>query len=87
MDQRVTLLQPGVRSRDGQGVSSTLPADLLEQVRARLGLLALLMLIAFAIDPLLFFGGWAVRTLNGDTAAGDFLRDSAFYWSDVGVAA
>jgi serine/threonine-protein kinase len=43
------------------------------------------MLVAFAIDPLLFFGGWAVRTLNGDSAPGDFLRDAAFYWSDLGV--
>ena len=85
MDQRVTLLQPDVRSQDGPGISSTLPADLLEQVRGRLGLLALLMLVAFAIDPLLFFGGWAVRTLNGDSAPGDFIRDAAFYWSDVGV--
>jgi eukaryotic-like serine/threonine-protein kinase len=85
MDQRVTLLQPDVRSHDGARVSSTLPPDLLEQVRGRLGLLALLMLVAFALDPLLFFGGWAARTLNGDSAPGDFLRDAAFYWSDVGV--
>ena len=85
MDQRVTLLQPDARAQDGPAISSTLPADLLDQVRGRLGLLAFLMLIAFAIDPLLFFGGWAVRTLNGDSAPGDFLRDAAFYWSDVGV--
>ncbi len=86
MDQRVTLLHPDVRSPDVRAVS-TLPADLLEQVRDRLGLLALLMLLAFAIDPLLFFGGWAVRALNGDATPGDVLRDASFYWSDLGVVA
>ena len=87
MDQRVTLLHPDVRSQDARAFSSSLPADLLEQVRDRLGLLALLMVLAFAIDPLLFFGGWAVRALNGDAVPGEFLRDASFYWSDLGVVA
>jgi serine/threonine-protein kinase len=85
MDQQVTLVHPGDRSPSDPGASSGLPRDLLEQMRGRIALMALLMLAAFALDPLLFFGAWAVATLNGGTVPAEVLRDAAFYWSDLGV--
>ena len=84
MHEHVTLLHPDDHPQD-RGPSSGLPQDLLEQVRGRVRLLALLMLFAFALDPLLFFGGWAVSTLNGTTLPSDFFRNAAFYWSDLSV--
>src|SRR5215208_594575 len=86
MDQRVTRVQPDVPSRGSQGLSSTLPPDLLEQVRGRLGLLALLMMVAFALDPLLYFGGWAAITLN-EGAPSEYFRDLGFYWGDLLIVA
>ena len=59
MQEHVTLLRPDARPQESRGISSALPPDLLEAVRGRVRLLALLMLIGFAIDPLLFFGGAA----------------------------
>jgi serine/threonine-protein kinase len=87
MDQQVTLVHPGDRSRTDPGASSGLPRDLLEQMRGRVRLLALLMLAASSLDPLLFFGGWAVATVGGQALPPDFLRDASYYWSDVGVVA
>ena len=54
MHELVTLLPPEARP-DERGLSSSLPADLLEQVRGRLRLITMLILIAFAFDPLLYF--------------------------------
>ena len=45
------------------------------------------MLCAFAIDPILFFGGWAALTLNEGLPPPEFYRDAAFYWADIGVVA
>jgi hypothetical protein len=64
MHEHVTLLPPEARS-DERGLSSSLPADLLEQVRGRVRLLALLLLVAFSFDPLLYFGMWLVATIAG----------------------
>jgi len=86
MDQRVTRVQPHAPSRHPPGLSSTLPPDLLDRVRDRLGLLALLMMVAFALDPLLFFGGWIAITLN-EGAPPDYFRDAGFYWGDLSVVA
>jgi hypothetical protein len=87
MHEHVTLLRPAPRPASGPGVSSALPPDLLEQVRGRLGLLALLMLVAFAIDPLLFFTGWAAKAINEGAPPTELFRDALFYWGDVGVVA
>ena len=81
----VTLIRPEARSQDGRGISSALPRDVLERVRERLRLLALLLLCAFAIDPILFFGGWAALTLNEGLPPREFFRDAGFYWADIGV--
>jgi hypothetical protein len=86
MDQPVTLVHPGEVSRSGP-VSAGLPADLLEQMRGRIRLVALLMLVAFAVDPFFFFGSRAVAALEGRSLPADILRDAAFYWWDLGVVA
>ena len=62
MHEHVTLLPSEARS-DERGLSSSLPADLLEQVRGRLRLLTMLILIAFAFDPVLYFLAWSAATL------------------------
>ena len=49
MPDHVTLLRPDARPDSG-GISGALPADLLEQVRRRVRILALLLLAAFASD-------------------------------------
>jgi eukaryotic-like serine/threonine-protein kinase len=84
LHEYVTLLPPEVPTPHSRGISS-LPPDLLQQVRGRVQLLTLLMLVAFAIDPLLFFGSWAVATLNGRSLPAEFFRDAAFYWGDMGA--
>ena len=87
MQEHVTLLRPDARPQDSRGISSALPRDVLERVRERLRLLALPLLCAFAIDPILFFGGWAAMTLNEGLPPREFFRDAAFYWADIGVVA
>jgi hypothetical protein len=54
-------------------------------MRGRVRLLALLMLAAFAIDPILFFGSQAIARLGGRAIPGEVSRDAAFYWCDVAV--
>jgi serine/threonine-protein kinase len=43
------------------------------------------MLVAFAIDPILFFAGWVVLRLNEGSVPGAFFRDALFYWADISV--
>jgi serine/threonine-protein kinase len=81
----IARLRPGTSPRLGPQVSSGLSGDLHDQVRARLRLLALLILIAFAIDPAFFFGGWAIAALRGGPVASDITRDAPFYLADVCV--
>jgi hypothetical protein len=83
MHEHVTLLPPEARS-DERGLSSSLPADLLEQVRGRVRLLALLLLVAFSFDPLLYFGMWLVATAAGYPVV---LGQWGFRLLDVGAVA
>ena len=85
--EQVTLVRPAAPAPSARGFSSALPPDLLEQVRGRIALLALLMMIAFAIDPLLFFGGWLVMRLNEGPLGHELLRDAPFYIADLSVVA
>jgi eukaryotic-like serine/threonine-protein kinase len=85
MDHPVTLVHPHEPAPSAP--SSGLPRDLLEQMRGRVRLLALLMLVAFAIDPILFFGAQAIATLEGRIIPDEVRRDAAFYWCDVAVVA
>jgi hypothetical protein len=45
MEEHVTLLPPEADSPGDRGISSSLPPDLLEQIRGRVPLLALLLLV------------------------------------------
>ena len=65
LQEHVTLLPPEARPQDSKGISASLPPDLMEQVRSRVGVLALLLFIAFAFDPVLYLVGWTVGTLSG----------------------
>jgi serine/threonine protein kinase len=65
MHENVTLLPPAARASDSRGISFSLPPDLLEQVRDRIGVLALIILIAFAFDPMLYVVIWVLAKLLG----------------------
>ena len=65
MHEHVTFLRPEPPSSDTRRISAALPADLLEQVRERVRLLAVFLLIGFAVDPIFYFGSWAVVRLRG----------------------
>ena len=87
MHEHVTLLRPGARSLDGRGLSSGLPADLLEQVRGRVRLLAAFVFVASALDPVLFLVSWGVGVLRGDTPPAEFFATIPFRLVDVAMAA
>ena len=54
MKSGITLLSPKSGSHRS-GLSASLPPDLLEQVRKRIGILALLLAVAFAFDPVMYY--------------------------------
>jgi serine/threonine-protein kinase len=60
--EHVTLIRPDARPPSSRGISS-LPPDLLEQVRGRVRLLAMLLLVSFAFDPIVYFGALGAATL------------------------
>jgi hypothetical protein len=82
MHEHVTLLGPQ-EPGDSRGLSS-LPPDLLEQVRGRVRLLALLLLVAFSFDPIIYFGLWAVATIGGYPVV---MGQLGFRLLDVGAVA
>jgi len=60
MSEHVTLLLPDApQPRDPRGISSAFPPELLDQVRRRVRLLALLMLAAFGLDLVVYALNWA----------------------------
>jgi hypothetical protein len=86
-NEQVTLVRPVASAPSARGFSSALPPDLLEQVRGRIALLVLLMMLAFAVDPLLFFGSWFVARLNEVPLQRELLADAPFYLADLTVVA
>ena len=62
MPEQITLLGPQQAVTDRSSLS-TLPPDLLEQIRGRVRLLALLLAAGFAVDPLLGLVVWILGTL------------------------
>jgi len=85
MNESVTLLGPAAPSTGGSRVSD-LPRDLLEQVRGRVRLLALLLLVAFAVGPVLFGVSWVVGTLLSDHAPPEFYARKGFVMADAAAA-
>jgi hypothetical protein len=72
------VLRPHVSLATPRGWSSALPPELLEAVRGRVRLLALLLLTAFAFDPITFLATWAVSVAGGYTLPDAFPRTAAF---------
>jgi serine/threonine-protein kinase len=62
MREHITLLGPPAASPDRSSLSA-LPPDLLEQVRGRVRLLALLLAGGFALDPVLALLAWTIAAL------------------------
>ena len=87
MHEHATLLRPDPRSPGTAPSSSSLPQDLLEQVRGRVRLLAALLLFAFAFEPLLYFAAWGVNALRGYPIPATFFKSIGFAFVDLGAAA
>ncbi len=87
MTRHATILGPDARPPDSGRVSTALPRDLLEQVRSRVQLLALLLLFAFALDPLLFAAGWVAARVSGRVLPPEFLATNVFQWFSIGAVA
>ena len=64
MAEHVTLVGPPAPS-DATSRVSALPPDLLDQVRGRVRLLALLLFVAFAFDPVLYLLVWIASRVTG----------------------
>ena len=86
MQEHVTLLQPEGPTPGSAGVSSALPPDLLEQVRGRVRLLAALLLVGFAFDPVFFLLGWTESRLTGTPLPPETLKEVPFVLADAAGA-
>jgi hypothetical protein len=86
LQEEVTVLRPGPDSRDAGGISSSLPADLMDQVRGRVRLLALLLLAAFLFDPLLYGVTWVLASLTGHPLQSDVFARLGFITMNMGAA-
>jgi eukaryotic-like serine/threonine-protein kinase len=64
----------------------TLPADLLEQVRGRVRLLAILLLVTFSFDPVLHVIAWTIVHLAGQPTPPEFYLHLGFTLADLAVA-
>ena len=86
MPEHGTLIRPVVQSQRGHGISSALPPEVLEQVRGRVGLLALLILVAFAFDLVIYVGN-RLAILAGYPAPGGLLETGVFQVFNLAAAA
>jgi eukaryotic-like serine/threonine-protein kinase len=77
MHPQETFLRPEAHPPPAHGISSAFPSEVLEQVRRRVRLLALLILIAFALDLVVYIGNWAAVFL-GYQLPGSFFETGAF---------
>jgi serine/threonine-protein kinase len=72
---QVTLMRPAA----GRSASASFPADLFEQARGRLRLLAMFFVVAFGFDLVLFLLGWALGADAPDPA----VRVIGFQWANL----
>ena len=88
MNTHVTLVRPRTPRPDGAATpgSYALPADLLDQVRSRVGLLALLLFFAFSLDPVLHYGFLSWSTLFGTPLPSEFSDNGKFQWIEIAGA-
>jgi len=87
MKEHVTLLRSDAPPPSSRGISSALPPDLLEQVRGRVRLLALFLMVAFAFDPVLFFTVFGLSNLRHKPPDPELLRNLPFQWVNLGAVA
>lgn len=89
MSKQPTLIAPTLEgpSTSGAGdLSEALPPDLLEQVRGRLQLLALLLFVAFAFDPLIYGAARLYFRVQGEALPADFQGRGAFQLAYIAAA-
>jgi eukaryotic-like serine/threonine-protein kinase len=86
MEEHVTLL-PARTPQSGSGGLSSLPPDLLEQVRGRVRLLAILLFVGASIGPVLFVVSWIAGRLQGQQPPQEFLDHLGFTLADAAAAA
>jgi serine/threonine-protein kinase len=84
--QRTTLLLRDPSAGDTGRLSTALPPELLEQVRGRVRLIAALLTCAFALDPVVFLGGWATSLITGVSTPDGFFDTVVFQWIGAGGA-
>ena len=75
--EHVTFLRPEAGAPDAHGISSVFPPELLDQIRGRVRLLALLILAAFAFDLVIYGGHW-IAILAGYTVQPSFFETGGF---------
>ena len=87
MKEHATLIRPAAdEAADSRRISSVLPPDLLESVRGRVRLLAVLLFAAFAFDPLLFYGILAVSAITGQNVPNEVFARGWFQWINLSAA-
>jgi eukaryotic-like serine/threonine-protein kinase len=77
MHSEETFLRPEAHPPPTYGISSAFPTEVLQQVRRRVRFLALLVLIAFALDLVVYVGNWAAVFL-GYQLPDSFFETGAF---------
>ena len=86
MHDAVTILRPEVPLPDARGISSAFPPEVLEQVRRRVRLLALLILAAFAFDLVVYAGNW-VANFAGYPLPASFFESGGFQLVNLAAVA
>ncbi len=84
MREPVTLVRPAVRAGGPVAAGDdSLPSDLLDQVRSRVALLAGLLFVAFAFDPVLALVAALVSSATGSPPPPDSLARTVFLVSSL----
>jgi len=76
--EHVSLLRPDERAPASNRLSAVLPPDLLAQVRGRVRLVAILLLIAFVVDPVAFAMTWLGATATDRSLPPEFWAGGGF---------
>jgi hypothetical protein len=87
MHEPATLIHVDGVPTDTDRISAALPSDLLEQVRKRVRILALLLLAAFASDLVIWAGAVIWAALTGKVLPAEFYDPRTFLWLDRGQGA
>lgn len=80
LTETTTLLRPDAPAPASGGISGALPPDLIERVRGRVRLLALLLFLGFAFDVTVFLIEWAAAALARRALPPDFFDYVEFQW-------